>query len=87
MAINTVVRARINEQIKEEANIVLEAMGLTISDAFRMLLTKVAREKKLPFSPFIPNAKTVAAIKAAKSGNMITVHSVNGLMSSLNEKD
>ena len=40
---NSIVRARINGHIKEEASVVLGAMGLTISDAFRMLLTRVAR--------------------------------------------
>ncbi len=67
MATNTVVRARIDEHIKEEATIVLAAMGLTVSDAFRIMLTRVAREKALPFEPLIPNEKTMQAIKAARS--------------------
>ena len=48
MSANAVVRARIDEHIKEEATIVLAAMGLTVSDAFRILLTRVAREKHFP---------------------------------------
>lgn len=68
MATNTVVRARIDEQIKEEATVVLAAMGLTVSDAFRIMLTRVAREKALPFEPMIPNEKTIQAIKDARSG-------------------
>ena len=68
MATNTVVRARIDEQIKEEATVVLAAMGLTVSDAFRIMLTRVAREKALPFEPLIPNEKTMQAIKDARSG-------------------
>jgi DNA-damage-inducible protein J len=68
MSANAVVRARIDEHIKEEATVVLAAMGLTISDAFRMLLTRVAREKELPFEPLIPNAETIAAMKAARRG-------------------
>ncbi len=67
MATNTVVRARIDEHIKEEATVVLAAMGLTVSDAFRIMLTRVAREKALPFEPLIPNEKTMQAIKAARS--------------------
>lgn len=54
---NEVIRARIDAKIKEEAAIVLNAMGLTVSDAFRMLLTRVAAEKALPFEPLVPNAK------------------------------
>ena len=68
MATNTFVRARIDEHIKEEATIVLAAMGLTVSDAFRIMLTRVAREKALPFEPLIPNEKTMQAIKDARSG-------------------
>jgi DNA-damage-inducible protein J len=54
MSANAVVRARINEEIKIEATAVLAAMGLTVSDAFRLLLTKVAQEKALPFDPLTP---------------------------------
>jgi DNA-damage-inducible protein J len=73
MAANSVVRARIDDDIKEEATVVLAAMGLTVSDAFRILLTRVAREKALPFEPLIPNAKTIAAMKEARKGDLETV--------------
>lgn len=73
MPANAVVRARIDENIKEEATVVLAAMGLTVSDAFRILLTRVAREKALPFEPLIPNAKTIAAMKEARKGDLETV--------------
>lgn len=87
MATNTVVRARIDGHIKEEASIVLAAMGLTVSDAFRLLLTRVAREKELPFEPLIPNKKTIAAMKAARRGELVTVGKIDGLLDSLNEDD
>ena len=67
MATNTVVRARIDEHIKEEASVVLAAMGLTVSDAFRIMLTRVAREKALPFEPHVPNEETIRAMKQARS--------------------
>ena len=73
MSANTVVRARIDEQIKEEASIVLAAMGLTVSDAFRIMLTRVAREKALPFEPLVPNATTIRAMKQARRGKLKTV--------------
>jgi DNA-damage-inducible protein J len=73
MSANAVVRARIDEHIKEEATVVLAAMGLTISDAFRILLTRVAREKALPFEPLVPNATTIEAIKDARRNNLETV--------------
>jgi DNA-damage-inducible protein J len=62
MTTNTVVRARIDEHIKEEASAVLASMGLTVSDAFRMLLTRIAKEHALPFEPLIPNEKTINAM-------------------------
>lgn len=83
---NSVVRARINEHIKEEASIVLEAMGLTMSDAFRMLLTRVAREKALPFDPLIPNSETIEAMKAARHGHL-TTSSIPNLLVDLNADD
>ncbi|WP_333983509.1 type II toxin-antitoxin system RelB/DinJ family antitoxin [Burkholderia gladioli] len=49
MACTDVVRARIDRQIKEEANAVLARMGLSVSDVIRMLLTRVATDKALPF--------------------------------------
>ena len=63
MTNNTVVRARIDEKTKDEAAAVLASIGLTVSDAFRLMMVRIAREKALPFEPLIPNAKTIAAIK------------------------
>ena len=54
--------------MKEEAAAVLAAMGLTVSDAVRLLLTKVAQEKALPFAPLVPNAVTVEAMREARRG-------------------
>lgn len=84
---NAVVRARIDERIKDEATVVLAAMGLTISDAFRILLTRIAREKALPFEPLVPNAETIAAMKEARGGNLPSFSSVDELMADLNAKD
>lgn len=86
MATNAVVRARIDEHIKEEAAAVLEAMGLTISDAFRILLTRVAREKALPFDPLIPNETTIAAIMEARRGHLETT-TLDQLKNALNADD
>jgi DNA-damage-inducible protein J len=46
-------------------------MGLSLSDAFRLLLKRVAIEKALPFEPLVPNAETVAAMKAARRGDVV----------------
>jgi len=73
MAENALVQTRIDATIKNEAAVVLEAIGLTVSDAVRLMLTRVAREKALPFEPLVPNKKTIAAMKEARSGKLETV--------------
>ncbi len=83
----TVVRARIDEHIKNEAAAVLAAIGLTVSDAFRLLLTRIAREKALPFEPLVPNAATIEAMKAARRGDLVTVGSVDNLLADLHADD
>ena len=87
MAANQLVQARINGAIKEEAAAVLAAMGLTISDAVRLLLTRVAREKALPFAPLIPNTATIEAMKEARKGGLARFDSVDALMDDLNARD
>jgi len=87
MSANAVVRARIDEHIKEEATIVLAAMGLTVSDAFRIMLTRVAHEKALPFEPLIPNAETIEAMKEARRGGLASFSTVEELMADLNAGD
>jgi DNA-damage-inducible protein J len=87
MAANATVRARIDENIKEEATVVLAAMGLTVSDAFRILLTRVAREKAFPFDLLVPNAETIEAMKKAREGNLTSFSSVQGLLADLNADD
>lgn len=81
---NAVVRARINEKIKNEAEVVLDAMGLTISDVVRMLMTRIANEKALPFDPLIPNEETIAAMREARRGKRPTFKAIDDLFEDLN---
>ncbi len=87
MPANAVVRARIDQDIKEEATIVLASMGLTVSDAFRLMLTRVAREKALPFEPLIPNDETIKAMKEARRGKLNSFDNVDALIADLNAED
>jgi len=73
MAANALVQTRIDGVIKEEAAAVLESIGLTVSDAVRLMLMRVAQDKALPFEPLIPNKKTIAAMKEARSGKLESV--------------
>jgi DNA-damage-inducible protein J len=87
MAANALVQARIDGAVKEEAAAVLTSMGLTVSDAVRLLLTRVAKEHALPFDPLIPNAQTVEAMKEARRGRLTSFESVDELMADLNADD
>ena len=87
MAASQIVQARIDGEIKEEAAAVLAAMGLTVSDAVRMLLTRIAREHALPFDPLVPNENTIAAIKDSRAGNVAKFDTIEDLMADLNEDD
>ena len=83
MPANTVVRARIDQRTKKEAAAVLAAMGLTVSDAFRLLMVRIAREKALPFEPLVPNEETIEAMRAVERGELVTVGSLEDLMADL----
>ena len=87
MPSNTVVRARIDGQIKEEAAAVLDAMWLTVSDAFRMLLTRIDKERALPFEPLVPNEETIQAMQEARAGRVRTAKSTDDLIALLNADD
>lgn len=84
---STVVRARIDEKVKEEATAVLGAIGLTVSDAFRLMMVRIAAEKRLPFDPLVPNEETIEAMKAARRGELAAVGGVEDLMADLNADD
>ncbi len=66
-ATNAVVRARIDEATRDEAAAVLAEMGLSVSDAIRMLLIRVARDHAIPFDLKVPNAETRAAMLRARA--------------------
>jgi DNA-damage-inducible protein J len=54
MAADTVVRARIDTATKKRAAAALADMGLSISDAIRLLMLRIADEKRLPFEVKVP---------------------------------
>jgi len=64
----TLVRARIDQTLKDEAASVLAEMGLTVSDVVRIALTKIAKEKALPFDMRVPNKLTVKTLMKSERG-------------------
>jgi DNA-damage-inducible protein J len=64
----TMVHIRVDEKVKKRAARTLAAMGMSVSDAVRILLVRVAAEKALPFHVKVPNTTTVKAMQAADRG-------------------
>jgi DNA-damage-inducible protein J len=87
MSANALVTTRISENIKMEASHVLKNMGLTISDAVRLTLTKIARDKSFPFDVREPNAETIAAMEDARAGKLKSFSSIEALMADLHAPD
>lgn len=65
MATTTMVHVRVDENIKTQATETLASMGLTVSDAIRVFLTRVVADKELPFAIKAPNANSRAAMAEA----------------------
>ena len=81
------VRARIDTDTKERAASALEAMGLSISDAIRLLMLRIADERRLPFDVKVPNAATRKAIAELEAGKGQKFASVDELMADLRADD
>lgn len=73
MSQNQLVQARINAEVKTQASAVLAEVGLSLSDAVRIVLTRVARDKAVPDWFLSPNGETLAAMKDAENGIVETV--------------
>ena len=71
MAATAFVRARIDETLKQEAAAVLAEMGLTVSDVVRIVLTRVAKDKALPFEMRVPNRLTDETLAKSERGEDI----------------
>ncbi|MCJ2056488.1 type II toxin-antitoxin system RelB/DinJ family antitoxin [Methylobacterium sp. J-048] len=77
------VRAQVDPEVKLEAEAVLGAVGLSLSDAFRMMLERVVAEGRLPFDPLVPNDETIAALRADLAGDVIHVGDPSNLLAAL----
>jgi DNA-damage-inducible protein J len=84
---DTYVRARIDTNTKQRAAAALEAMGLSISDAIRLLMLRIADERRLPFEVRVPNATTRQAMAELEAGKGKRFASVEALMADLHADD
>lgn len=84
---DTYIRARIDTNTKKRAADALEAMGLSISDAIRLLMLRVADERRLPFEVKVPNVRTRKAMAELEAGKGKAFSSIDSFMDDLNEDD
>lgn len=84
---DTYVRARIDSATKERAEDALKAMGLSVSDAIRLMMLRIADERCLPFNVKAPNSSTRKAIKELESGKGKKLKNISALMADLNADD
>jgi DNA-damage-inducible protein J len=87
MVANALVTTRVSSEVKKEASKVLEAVGLTVSDAMRIFLTTIAREHILSFNEIIPNKITLEAINDARAGKLHSADTIEEFRERMNEED
>ncbi len=87
MATTEMVHVRIDKRTKARAAKALASMGLSVSDTVRVLLTRVAAEKALPFEVKAPNATTAAAMQEARDGGLPSFRNVSDLTADLKAED
>ena len=86
-AVTTMIHVRVDPELKAEAAETLEKMGLSLSEAVRLLLTRIAREKALPFEVRVPNAETLEAMREGDRGEVFRASSMKEMMAQLNADD
>lgn len=81
------IHVRIDQKLKSKASKTFGAMGLSLSEAVRVFLTRVATDQVFPFALRVPNAETVAAMEAGDRGEVVNFGSVEELMADLHADD
>lgn len=84
---DTYVRARIDSDTKARASDALAAMGLSVSDAIRLLMLRIADEHRLPFEIKAPSASSRQALAEIKAGQVQHFATVDELMADLHADD
>ncbi len=79
----TMTHIRIDHKLKTKATRTLNKMGLSMSDAVRLFLTRVEAEKALPFDVRIPNSTTISAMEAGERGEVFCAASIEEMMAKL----
>ena len=67
MAHSTMLHVRVDDEVKAQASEALASMGLSVSDAVRILLKRVVKDQAFPLELKLPNAQTRAAMEEARA--------------------
>jgi len=78
------IQARVPDEIQEIATTVIRSTGLTVSDAVRIFMTRIATDRALPLDLFRPNAETLQAIEEAEGGKL-TLTTIDDIMADIEE--
>lgn len=81
------IHIRIDQNLKSKASKTFDAMGLSLSEAVRMFLTRVAADQAFPFELRVPNTETIAAMEAGDRGEVVKFASIEALMTDLHADD
>ena len=79
MARTETIRARVEPELKSEAEAILKEVGLSSSEAMRLFLHQIVSQRGLPFEVKIPNAETIEAIESIQAGKGLKVDSIEEL--------
>ena len=80
------IHVRLDDSLKKDASTALEAMGLSLSDAIRVFLTRVAADQKFPFALQVPNAETRKAMEEARAITKARFDNQQGLLDALDHE-
>ena len=73
MAKNTTINIRVDSEVKEHAGIILDAMGMSFSEAFNLMLHQIRIQRALPFDIVAfthnPKIETLAYINQVENGS------------------
>jgi len=81
------IHVRVDQELKTKATLTLNKMGLSMSDAVRLLLKRIEADQALPFEVKVPNAETIAAMRAAERGEVTSFATIEELLAHLHADD
>jgi len=87
MTVDTVARATVEQEIVDQASAIYAEVGMTLDEAFRLLLVRTAADQAIPFDPFIPNQETIEAMEAGRRGEVHHAGSLDELFEQLHADD